>query len=328
VTSGVDWATELAHTWPLLEAEGPTRISSAPLPIPAVGGSVRIGVDGGDGRHLLVPVGDEEVRADGLEGALTVLLRTYTFQDTPLRYVDVSCTRPDLVHAFDNVLVDILGQIEHTPAPASTTVEAVSRWRALLATRRGEKLTLTEQMSLFAELTVLDAVTQGAELPSRWWRGPRREPHDIVTPARAVEVKAVGSTSVGVTIHGVDQLEPPGRPLALVVAEVAEDRGGRTLPELVDAVLARADDRGEALWLLTAAGFERADAERYQERFTISDIGHVEVSNALPRVVPSSFGAGGVPSGVSRIEYRLDLNVLDPLLIRGESALRAWAVGA
>jgi hypothetical protein len=327
VTSDVDWGIELAHTWPLLTADGPTRISSAPLPIPVGGGSVRIGVDGGDGRHLLVPVGDEEVRTDGLEGALTVLLRTYTFQGLPLRYVDVACTRPDLVHAFDNVLVDILGQIEHAPAPASTTVEAVNRWRALLAARRGEKLTLTEQMSLFAELTVLDLVTQGAELPARWWRGPRREPHDIVTPDRAVEVKAVGRTSTGVTIHGVDQLEPPDRPLALVVAEVTEDRGGRTLPDLVDSVISRADDRGEVLWLLTAAGFERADAERYQERFTIRDIGHVEVSDALPRIVPSTFGAEGVPPGISRIEYRVDLDVLDPLLTRGENALRAWAVG-
>ncbi|WP_433287762.1 PD-(D/E)XK motif protein [Pseudonocardia sp. CA-142604] len=328
MTSSVDWAVELAHTWPLLETDGPTRISSAPLPIPAGRGNVRIGVDGGDGRHLLVPVGDEDVRTDGVEGALTVLLRTYTFQGTPLRYVDVVCTRPDLVHAFDNVLVDILGQIEHTPTPAGTTVEAVSRWRALLATRRSEKLTLTAQMSLFAELTVLDLVTAGAELPARWWRGPRREPHDIVTPDRAIEVKAVGATSSTVTIHGVDQLDPPDRPLALVVAEVSEEPGGRTLPELVDAILSRVNDRGEALWLLTAAGYERGESERYQERFVVTGIAHVEVSEALPRIVSSSFGPGGVPVGVTKVEYRLAMDVLEPLLTRGEKALRVWAVGS
>jgi len=325
VTRGVDWAVELDHTWPLLETKGSTSIASAPLPIEAGAGSVRVGVDGGQGRHLLVPVGDEDVRADDVEGALTVLLRTYTFHDTPLRYVDVACTRPDLAHAFDNVLVDVLGQIEHTPTPAGTTVEALSRWRALLATRRGIKLSLTEQMSLFAELTVLDLVTRGERLSAQWWRGPRREPHDIVTPRRALEVKAVGATSSTVTIHGIDQLEPPGLPLALVVVEVAEDPNGRSLPELIDAVLSRVEDLGEALWLLTAAGFERVDSDRYDERFTVVDVGHVQVSDALPRVVESSFGPAGLPMGVSRVAYHIGLDILDPLLTRGEHALRTWA---
>ena len=205
---------------------------------------------------------------------------------------------------------------------------AVDRWRALLAVRRGTRLSLTEQMSLFAELTVLDLVTRGGALPAAWWRGPRREPHDIVTPARAFEVKAVGRTSSTVTIHGVDQLEPPGRPLALVLVEVVEAEDGRSLPDLVDGVLSRVDDLGDALWSLTAAGFDRAEPEHYPERFTVEDIGHLEVTDEVPRIVASSFGPTGAPTGLSRLQYRLDLDVLHPFVVRGEGALRGWAAGS
>lgn len=326
MTAGVDWSRELAHTWPLLETDDPTGIASAPLPLVAGPADVRIGIDGTDARHLLVPVGDEDVRVPDDEGAVTVKLRTYTFQATPRRYVDVVCSRPDLVDVFDDVLVDILGQIAPASAPAGTTVEAVARWRTLLATRRSRRLTLVEQMSLFAELSVLELVTSGSTLEAAWWRGPRREPHDIVTPHRAIEVKAIGGSSTAVTIHGIEQLEPPGRPLALVVAEIDEEPSGRSLPELVDAVLARVDDRGELIYLLTSVGYERAEAERYQERFAMNGIGHVEVADGFPRIVESSFAVGGLPAGLSGVEYRLSLDVVEPLLTPGDGPLRSWVV--
>ncbi|WP_432564794.1 PD-(D/E)XK motif protein [Kineococcus sp. SYSU DK003] len=328
MTASHDWAVELSHTWPLLGDTGRASISSTALAVGSTAGAVRIGVDGGAGRHLLVPVGQEDVHGDDSDGVLTVLVKEYTFQRTTLRYVDVACARPDLASAFDNVLVDILGQLEETDTPAGTTVEAVKRWRALLATRRGSKLTLTQQMSLFAELFVLDLVSDGTRIDPHCWRGPRREPHDIVLPAAALEVKAVGKSSQSITIHGVDQLEPPGKPLALVLVEVLEDEQGQTLSELVEEFLSRATDRGEALWLLATAGFERLEAERYQERFAVGALSHLAVSRDTPRVVASSFEGGSVPEGVTRLQYHIGLDQIGPRLTRGQTALSAWVASA
>lgn len=328
MTAPHDWLRELRHSWPLLGGGRRTEIDTAPLPLGGTGAPVRAGVDGSGARHLLVPVGEEEVRPDRVEGALLVELRTYTFSRTPLRYVDISCARPDLFRIFDEILADVLlGANDAPQAPARAALDVVGRWRALLATHRARLLTLVGQMSLVGELTVLDLVTRDEPLDISSWRGPRREPHDIVLPGFAVEVKAIGTTSTSVEIHGVHQLEPPGVPLALVLATVAEDDSGATLPELVDRILARVTDRGRAVRLLTAAGFALADADHYRERFAVTDIAHVEATDAVPRIVPKSFGEQGVPAGVDGISYSVELDALDGLVARGEAALLGW-VGA
>lgn len=328
MTDTTYWERELRHSWPLLQPRSPTEVATAPLQLPCGSDRARVGVDGTGARHLLVPVGDDDVSDDNAEGALSVRLRTYSFSRTPLRYVDVSCVRPDLFDLFDEILVDVLDTAATAPDTAArTAVDVVGRWRALLDTRRARALTLVGQMSLFAELTVLDVLTRDRTLQVGWWRGPLREPHDIVLPERAVEVKAVGATTTAVEIHGVLQMEPPGLPLALVLTTVSESDSGTTLPGLVEHVLGRVDDRGEAIRLLAAAGYSRSDAERYTERFTVEDIGLVEVTAAVPRIVPASFANAGLPAGIDGVTYRIALDTLDPLIARGEAALLAWAGG-
>ncbi|WP_214401839.1 PD-(D/E)XK motif protein [Pseudonocardia lacus] len=329
MTAPHDWARELRHSWPLLRPRTSTEVTTAPLPLTSDAHPVRLGVDGAGARHLLVPLGEgDTTRGDDGEATLSVRVRTFTFARVPLRYLDIVCLRPDLFDLFDDVLIDVLGAIAAADGPAArAAVDIVARWRALLGTRRGQLLTLVGQMSLFAELTVLDLVTRGRPLDIAWWRGPLREPHDIVLPDRAVEVKAVGATSTSVEIHGVQQLEPPGLPLALVLVDVQEDRDGATLPELVGRVLGRVADRGEAGRLLAAAGYSTPDADRYDERFAVTGLGTVEITEAVPRIVPSSFGPDGVPKGIGAVTYHLGLDSLDVHVQRGESALLEW-VGA
>ncbi len=325
MTAPRDWLRELSHSWPLLQGERRTEIATAPLPLGDAATPVRAGVDGTGARHLLVPVGDEEIRLEPVEGALLAEVRTYTFASVPRRYVDISCSRPDLFRILDEILSDILVGVADAPhAPAHAALHVLEHWRTLLATRRARLLTLVGQMSLVGELTVLDLITRGDALDISCWRGPRREPHDIVLPRLAVEVKAIGTTSTEVEIHGVHQLEPPGVPLALVLATVAQSDSGTTLPELVERILARATDRGRAVRLLTAAGYAQADAERYRERFAVTEIAHTEVTDTVPRIVPKSFGVSGVPAGVDGITYRIELGALDSLVARGETALTDW----
>ncbi|MGD9989814.1 PD-(D/E)XK motif protein [Pseudonocardia sp.] len=325
MTDSAKWLRELQHSWPVLHAGRRSEIVTVPLPAEGTVPS-RAGVDGAGARHLLVPIGDEQVTVDAVEGAVTTTIRTYTFSGRPLRYLDVCCGRPDLFDLFDEVLVDVLGAIEPVPGEQATiALEIVERWRALFATHRARRLTLVAQMSLFAELTVLDLVTRDAELDLSWWRGPRREPHDIVMPTCALEVKAIGAATTSIEIHGVAQLDPPGVPLALVLAEIAETDDGARLPDVVDRLLERATQRGQAIRLLAAAGYVESDADHYQERFSATEILHAEVNEAMPRIVADSFGPGGPPAGVDRVNYRVDLDAIDGLAARGESALRDWA---
>lgn len=326
MTAPTNWLRELRHSWPLLRGGLPSEITTVPLPLSFGSAEARIGIDGIGVRHLLVPVlDDDEVQADNLEGVLAVRIRTYTFGRQPLRYLDLVCGRSDLFDLFDEVLVDVLEALQTSPSgPARTSLGVIGRWRSLLETRRARLLTLVGQMSLFGELTVLDLVTRDRNLDISWWRGPLREPQDILLPGCALEIKAIGPSSSSVEIHGVQQLEPPGVPLALVLITVTEDDAGVRLPDLVEQLVVRTSDRGETLRRLAAAGYSTADSDRYQERFAVTAFAHVEVTGAVPRIVPQSFSTGTVPQGIDGVNYRIELDALDPFVARGEAALLSW----
>lgn len=321
-----EWLRELAHVWPLLSASAATEVTTLPVPLSFAGVEARVAVDGQRIRHLLVPIrGEEEPKTDASDGSLLLRLRTFTFARTPHRYLDVACTRPDLFDLFDDVLVDVLSTIsERAEAPACTAVEVVERWRSLLAIRPPRLLTVTAQMSLMGELHILGLTQHGPLIDVNCWRGPLLEPHDILLPHCAIEVKAVGATSSSVEIHGVHQLEPPGVPLALAIVRVTEGGEGERLPEAVDRILAVASDRGEALRRLASVGYAMADSERYEQRFTVHSVEFVVVDESVPRIIPATFGNGDVPVGVEGVAYHVLLDALDPLFIRGETLLRGW----
>ncbi|MBA3744496.1 PD-(D/E)XK motif protein [Sporichthya sp.] len=321
-----DWLRELGHSWPLLVAQSATEISTTPLGLDVGPAPIRVAVNGTGSRHLLIPVGEEDVAGDEAEGPLLLRIRTYTFGRVPAHHLDVSCARPDLFDLFDEVLADVLiaaGAEPHRPAAAAVGV--VARWRTLLSTHRARRLTLVGQMAMFAELTVLDVVSRGFDLDITWWRGPLREPHDIRLPGCALEVKALGAAATDVEIHGIKQLEEPADvPLALVLATVVEADDGATLPELAERISGRATDRGEMRRRFAAAGYSEADAPRYTERFRVAELAHVPISADVPRIVPASFGSTGAPAGIAGVTYRIAVAVLDPHAARGEAALVSW----
>lgn len=326
MNDGTDWLRELNHAWPLLLGPEQTGgIAAMALPLHFAGVSVRVGVDSARSRHLLVPVGAEEVRSPDLQGALVVQLRTYTFQGVPRRYVDVACTQSDLSDVFDEVLADVLSKISNAAYPASACLQAVDRWRALLAAKRPRYLSLVQQMSLYAELSIFQLLTGQGALRASWWRGPLREPHDFRTDRLAVEVKAVGNTSRTVTIHGIEQLDPSGKPLALAIVEVVEDTAGTTLSELVESLVANVDDRTEFGYLLLSAGYNRGDAAQYLQPYSMREVRHAIVSDSFPRIVTQSFKDGVAPAGVSSLNYQVSLDAISALLVPGELAFRAWA---
>jgi hypothetical protein len=181
-------------------------------------------------------------------------------------------------------------------------------------------------MALFAELHVLGLVHPTGPVDISTWRGPLREPHDIVLPDRAVEVKAIGPGSEHIRIHGIEQLEPPGRPLALVLITLASTGiDGETLPDVVDRVLGRVSDRVEAISRLASAGYSPTDRDAYPTQFSVLLLECIVVGTQTPRIVSSSLASGILPEGVDRVAYRLELAQLRPAAAVGQTALRQWA---
>ena len=68
------------------------------------------------------------------------------------------------------------------------------------------------QRGLIAELHILRLSQDSDLFDIDMWRGPLREPHDIVDRDFALEVKSLGELSRSIEIHGPEQLAEPGRP--------------------------------------------------------------------------------------------------------------------
>ena len=58
----------------------------------------------------------------------------------------------------------------------------------------------------------------------------------------------------------------------------------------------------------------------------MTGLGTVEITDAVPRVVATSFGAG-VPTGVAGVTYRIGLDSLAPFVLHGDGALLGRAGG-
>lgn len=324
--------TDLTDAWAVLRRpENTVDLATSPLAIEFAGHPARAGVDGTGSRHLLIPASTgEDPRIVDTEGAVSVRVTGYGFAGQRHRYLDIACHREDLFDLFDDLAHDVLIGVPPTdPDPASAAATLVRRWRSLLSSGPRRTLSPTEQMAMFAELYVLELVHPVGPIDATSWRGPLREPHDIVLPKLAFEVKAIGPDSDYVTIHGIDQLAPPDVPLALVLVTLTQSGAdAELLPDVVDRFLGRASDRVEALRRLRAADYSPLDRDAYPTLYAVSSIECIEVGERTPRIVRSSFAEGSVTDGIDRVSYRLELARVRPATVVGTAALRSWAARA
>jgi hypothetical protein len=249
----------------------------------------------------------------------------------PGRYLDLVCQDPSGHAAFDLIGDEIADRLlASTDAVSVAVSKVIGKWRRFWGQIPRAMLSTSQQLGLFAELwflkTWLAPRMPFAEALKRW-RGPLGSRHDFEWPGRSVEVKA--TTSIRGALHwinGIDQLEPPDRgELLLFSLRLREEAGAEnTLPLVIQLCQqAVADDPDAASMLdnrLAQAGYSPVnDSEYLKLRLRVVAEGLYRVTEDFPRVVMSSF-AIGVPSGVERIEYEINLGAFDRLRIAERSS--------
>lgn len=288
------------------------RFMSFPLD---VGGrtNCRLAVDRSGARHVLVPVERGDLLQAERGSALTVEESDLVFAGAEQSFVDVGCVRSDLYYEFDAVVQDIVDAVQGTLDSRQATLEVVGRWRRLFGTATVRGLTAEARRGLFAELVCLqEFAAADPSLSINSWRGPLREAHDFELVSACIEVKATGTISEMVRVHGLEQLEPDnGRLLYLAVLTIAEDPKGRTIPDLVADLRGVVRDRATFAARLLAAGWSDEDPGA-GSRYVLGPVGVVQVSAEIPRIVRSSFTTRELPDGVGRLEYSIDRAALAP----------------
>lgn len=261
-------------------------------------------------RHLFVR--SDEPTQDPIPGgaALSCSSVALTFDGVTEQLLDIACTDQTLFEVFDDLIVSIIAETSRTGDAATAARTTLVRWRDLMRART-ERLSHQREMGLFGELKVLEVVHgDSGPIDPAVWLGPTREAKDIIFDAHSwVEVKAIGPGSEVLTINGLDQLEDleghEGALAVLVVVEAPDD--GETIADLVDRLKIRMDDNAANRFedLLLTAGWARPP----DERSWIVEEWIVVPAGSCPRLGPAVI-LGGVPAGLSRLRYDIEVPLL------------------
>jgi hypothetical protein len=188
----------------------------------------------------------------------------------------------------------------------------VSAWQEFMRKGSQQMLSPEAEIGLVGELTLLRAiiasgVSQLTAVES--WVGPLDGVQDFEIGTGALEAKTTLSVAgFPAKIGSLEQLDDSTRqPLFLVGVRLRQAESGQSLPDMVTAMHDAIRDDTEAARLLSerliAAGYVEAHAGRYIRRFILADIRVAAVKNGFPRLTP-----GGVPFGVTRAAYEIDLD--------------------
>jgi hypothetical protein len=211
--------------------------------------------------------------------------------------------------------------------PAQLVSRVLAKWRRFWGGSPLPLLTKQELIGLFAELWFLSvwlAPRVGWTEAVQRWRGPFGARHDFEWPGRSVEVKATSSRRGRIHhVNGLDQLEPPENgQLLLYSMQISEEAGAaNTLPEI--AARCRSLAAADALWQLEAAlveaGYSPTHDDEYDKvRMRVVEEALFSVRDDFPRILNATF-THGVPAGVERVEYEINLNGRESLIVATRS---------
>lgn len=261
-------------------------------------------------RYLLVPIDAKHTLQEDVDGRAVTLRRQILEDETSYRlYAALALVDERLRDLFTALCAEVLARIAAKPDRAVAALRrTLADWRSLLS---GSRRTLgpSELAGLFGELTVLRAMLDRNPGAVAFWTGPSRTEQDFHRGGTALEVKATTSPeSSTVRIHGLGQLDAGevGR-LLLTWFRLRTDRG-RSVPDLVDEVLAATDDEAAFRAALRDVGYLATEREVYARRvFEVVEQRTFEVGPGFPRITVAGLTGDATLAGLDRIDYDLDL---------------------
>jgi len=264
-------------------------------------------------RILMVAVNDDAPSNDDRSSQGVWLLATPTLRG-PRKYV-VECRNPTLDGVFTHLIeqvVDDLGGVEVEGWPAVVR-RRLDEWRKLLMPLATGRMSRSEQIGLWGELTVLSRrLDAGARDALESWvaSGGAAGP-DFRWDGAALEVKTTtAQEGFDFHVHGLGQLDLDAVDGRLLVAGVRaiQEPSGVTIPELVEGLLQRVNAHN---FLSSLGGrdyrHDPSDDEGWV-RLRLSSLTLWEVEETTPRLHP-----GLLPSewrsAVSEVSYTLSAAV-------------------
>jgi hypothetical protein len=311
--------------WALLEAEPPSgeRLT------------VRTALPGSHDVLIRIPAGEPSELTERISKGIavqTVEMRVDGGRSE--KFVEIACLEAQGHAALDTIAVEL---VEALLAGASIgrvrlVQNVLAKWRRFWSGVNSGVLSLEQQLGLFGEIWFLSrwlCPSVGVSKAVQMWRGPSGSRNDFEVQAMGIEVKTTCRIDSLHVIHGLDQLlEPPGGTLFLYSLKVRDEASGtESLSQVVDEMRALLTDDYQTLMQfessIYAAGYDDRLATEYAKLvLRVCEEGLYRVVDGFPRLVPSSV-IGGVPAGVSAVNYELGMDAASAWLLARTPAAAA-----
>ncbi len=296
------------------------NVSTLEASVGNASGRVRFAIGPAGEARLLLPLGDREEIAEIFDSpAIRVTVSKFDVNRKTKRFLDLSCTLPDLESVFAEVANEILKRIGSDVLSAKAAASTLSDFRSLLIKPEDKVVDLSRVAGLVGELWFLNRLLES--VPKAWlaWQGPLGDRHDFTAAKTSVEVKTSTKASKNlVRINTQDQLsEPSGGEIYLYHLNLERSGTGRlSISGLASSCLSLANDPARVTELLARMGCDDPSSEVWNRfLFRIERESLYKVRADFPRIHPSHFVSGFYPSGVSGITYDIDLDQAEHLRV-------------
>lgn len=259
-----------------------------------------------DGYGVAIPYTSEE---DLSEYFSSVKLKTctLTIDGSDIDVLFLSCFSDELKYEFAAFCAEFVD-----PGDKGTTryeiikdpVKWWKRWRELL----GNTVTEHQSYSVIGELMTWEQLIKDGAMPE--WKGPEASSHDIECNDFSVEVKSTLKKSDSIiTISSQHQLYSEKK-LFLYFCRFEKSKEGVSINDMVERLQKLGCDQYEMEKKLEHLGLEKGRSIR-KEKYKILEKRKYIVDENFPKIIKSSFKDGQFPAGVVKLQYGVDLEILE-----------------
>lgn len=318
------------ETWKLLSRPFGDQLV-ARIALPEITRKLLCALDSQGNRHLLISIYPEKVDFKDIQSrGVAVSTRELVIQGQPInKYLDIECLDSTGFVILDLIAGEIAEElIDDKKLPTDIVKKVLAKWRRFWGETPQQLLSREEQIGLFAELWFFAywLLPKFGSNSALFWRGPWGSRHDYEWTKTSVEIKATTNSRGRVhRINGINQLEKTqDSSLFLFSLVLREDFSAEnTLPKLIDYCYMQVADSDEALTRLESGlaqvGYSPIYLEEYSKmRLDVISQALFLVNDEFPQLINSSFVNNHLPQGIEKVEYEINLNSFNHLVIANE----------
>lgn len=175
-------------------------------------------------------------------------------------------------------------------------------WKLIIGNANREKMVY----ALIGEMMVYHYLLQQGS--GYTWTGADKKRIDFVNGIEDVEVKSTTKRNgEEITVHGVFQMSLcDNAKLSVLFCRLEENPKGKSINNMIDILVADGCDRNYLEQVVADCGFMDGASDR-NIPYLLLEARKYPVNDAFPKITPAAFAGGAIPSGISNLQYTVDL---------------------